>query len=308
MLVRKKKFIGILRCFLLFLLVYLIWFIGVRLTSPGRMIRILGENTEESEEVREKRIRIGCFNMAHGRGDEPGGSNWEGGSRQERADRLDQIAELLRDQDLDLLVLNEVDFNCSWSFGVNQAEYLAKACSFPFRCEQRNLDAGIPFLRIAIGNAILSRFPIQEAGCVDYPPVNWWEPILAGKKRGGKVVIVLPDDRELEVGIVHVETRDEEVRKKSVKKLMDELGVFSVLAGDFNSVEKGDGTTAIDQLIQDGRWQKCGHSQNTFPTRGASRRIDWIFTPKEWREIDSKVVGNAFSDHSLVVGEWEIAR
>jgi hypothetical protein len=34
---------------------------------------------------------------------------------------LGEIADLIRGQDLDLVILNEVDFDCTWSYGVNQA-------------------------------------------------------------------------------------------------------------------------------------------------------------------------------------------
>jgi len=282
----------------------LVWFCIVRLTSDERALRVRGEG--DFSEDWTGTIRIGAYNIAHGRGDDPGGSNWEGGNKKERAERLNAIAELIKKHQLDVLILNEVDFDCTWSHGVNQAAELAKKCGFTYRAEQRNLDLGIPFMRVAIGNAILSRFPIKEAEVLEYPPVNKWEPIVAGKKQGLMGKIALPDDSEIEVFAVHAETRDKNVRKDSVKALLEESGEPSILAGDFNSVRGGDGSTAIDLVFEDSRWQEARATDPTFPTTKPTSRIDWIFVPKSWTEISSKVIASDLSDHALIVGEWKI--
>ena len=282
----------------------LVWFAGVRLTSGGRALQLSGDSG--SPEKWTGTIRIGAYNIAHGRGGDPGGSNWEGGTKEDRAKRLNDIADLINEHQLDVLILNEVDFDCTWSHGVNQAAFVAEKCGFPFRVEQRNLDLGIPFMRVAIGNAILSRFPITEPELVEYPPVNWWEPIVAGKKQGLMGRISLPGDSKIEVFAVHAETRDETVRKDSVEALLKKSGSNSILAGDFNSVRGGDGTTAIDQIFEDGRWIEAQTTDATFSTRKPTQRIDWIFVPKTWTELTSKVIVSDLSDHAFVVGEWRV--
>lgn len=294
-----------LKAFLTVVGFLLIWFVVIRLKSGENMLRLSGQAPDI--EGWEGNIRIGCYNLAHGRGSEPGGSNWGGGSEEERSARLIAIADLIRTQDLDLLILNEMDFDCTWSHGVNQAAILGDACGFRYRLEQRNLDLGIPFMRVAIGNAILSRFPIKDAETVDFPPVNWWEPLVAGKKRGALGMVRLPNGTELEVFAVHAETRDQEVRKGSVKALLKRAGESSILAGDFNSVRQGNGTTAVDLIFGDGRWMASTASTGTFPTVEPRRRIDWIFVPKSWREVESRVLVSDLSDHALVIGEWRIS-
>ncbi len=284
----------------------LIWFGVVRLTSGGRAVRSFGGGEVMSEW--DGRLRVGCYNIAHGRGGEPGGSNWEGGTKDERMVRLAEIAELIREKDLDVVVLNEVDFDCTWSHGVNQAKYLAEECGYGFWVEQRNLDLGFPFFRVAIGNAVLSRFPIQEVAGMEYPAVRWWEPILAGKKGGVKAVVSLPDGSEVEILGVHAETRDEEVRKESVAELIRESDGRAILAGDFNSVRggDGDGTTAVALVVGDGRWREAKAEAATFPSGDPKVRIDWIFVPRGWVEIESEVVVSGLSDHAMVVGEWRV--
>jgi len=287
-------------CFIL-----LAWFGVLRLTSGFREVKLSGGDTL-SQEKWDGMLRIGCYNIAHGRGGVMGGSNWEGGSKEERLERMREIAELIRGQDLDVLVLNEVDFNCTWSHGLNQAEYLAEACGFSEVVEQRNLDLGIPFMRVAIGNAILSHLPIESAEVVPYPAVKWWEPIVAGKKKGVEALVKLPDGSEVEVFAVHLETRDEEVRKASLQEILKKAGPRSILAGDFNSERRGDGSSSIDRALGDGAWQGGADQSPTFPSNQPKIRIDWILVPKAWREVFSKTFAAPLSDHALVVSEWRL--
>ena len=61
-------------------------------------------------------VRIGIYNIAHGRGQVA--SVWEGGDAAARLKRLKDIARLLKDSRLDIVVLNEADFHAPWSKGV----------------------------------------------------------------------------------------------------------------------------------------------------------------------------------------------
>lgn len=276
----------------------------MRATSGSRALSVSGEDGFSGKW--DGTIRIGCYNIAHGRGGEPGGSNWGGGSEEEREKRLEMIAGLIRSEDLDLVILNEVDFNCTWSHGVNQAQTLAKECGYTWVVEQRNLDLGLPFFRVAIGNAVLSRFPVRGIEGVEYPEVNWWEPVLAGKKGGVKAMVELPDGSKMEVFAVHAETRDADVRRDSIKAIIESAGERSVLAGDFNSVLGGDGSTAVDLILNEGRWIAAKADGATFPTKNPENRIDWIFVPRNWVEIGSGVVMSELSDHAMVTGEWRV--
>ena len=112
-------------------------------------------------------LRIACYNIAHGRGQSK--TNWTGEGKTERRQRLDEIAQQIRSVDADIIVLNEVDFDSSWSFSVNQAQYLADAAGYPFRAEQRNLDFRLLAWKWRFGNAVLSRFPIRDAKILDLP-------------------------------------------------------------------------------------------------------------------------------------------
>lgn len=101
-----------------------------RLTSNRRAVRARGviETSLEVETPEDAKLSIASYNIAHGRG--LAESNLSGGTKAERLDRLDKIAALLRDVDADIVVLNEVDFDSSWSYSINQAEYLAQRAGY----------------------------------------------------------------------------------------------------------------------------------------------------------------------------------
>ena len=102
---------------------------------------------------------IGTFNIAHGRG--LAESNWRGSSIRQRKQRLEAIAAVI--QDLDIVVLNEVDFFAPWSWFVNQARCLRKTARFSFMATQHTCR--VPFLRY--GNVTLSRFPLTDCETID---------------------------------------------------------------------------------------------------------------------------------------------
>ncbi len=118
----------LLRACLLLLAVLFLPYVSSRLMSPWRRISIHSAPTPDlqtRESPRpENQIRIASYNIAHGRG--TGDANWNGESRGARITRLDQIAGLLCAIDADIVVLNEVDFDPSWSQSINQARYLAE--------------------------------------------------------------------------------------------------------------------------------------------------------------------------------------
>jgi len=73
------------------------------------------------------------------------------------------------------VVLNEADFDATWSGGINQAQWIAKHAGYPYHVEQRNYDVSLPFFKPRFGNAILSRWPILDAEQIELPAVSKWE-------------------------------------------------------------------------------------------------------------------------------------
>ncbi|NLE36788.1 MAG: hypothetical protein GX621_02045 [Pirellulaceae bacterium] len=290
-----------------------------RLASPWRCVRVrasadhrLAPSTGRDVDS----LRVVCWNVAHGRG--LAESNRRGGSREERRERLDHIAELLRRLDADVVVLNEVDFDASWSFGVNQAEYLAREAGYLHWAEQRNLDFRVLFWKWRFGNAVLSRRPIADAAVVSFPGFSRWETILAGKKRGLVCTIDAPGG-PLRVLAVHACHRSEAVRVASAERMIDlagDGGPALVMAGDFNSTPPGfpgsnrdaQGGNAMERLDDSGVVERRpkrppGPDGMTFHSARPECVIDWILIPPGWRFDDYRVVLSELSDHRPVVAD-----
>lgn len=267
-------------------------------------------------------LRVACYNIAHGRG--LAESNWRGGSEEEREMRLRQIADLLRDLDADVVVLNEVDFDSSWSLSTNQARFLAEQAGYPHWVEQRNLDFRVLSWKWRFGNAILSRHPIVQAKVVDLPGYSAVETFLAGKKRAIECTIELNGERA-RILAVHLCHRSEAVRARSAEMIVDiasSAAVPTIVAGDFNSSPtgfpnsestKGAGN-AMDILDVSARFQRRPEQPSgspgelTYHSARPASTIDWILVPSAWRIVEYRVEPSTLSDHRPIVAGLSLER
>lgn len=293
-----------------------------RATSPLNEIRLYTSDLAGAAESTwgPSQLRVGAYNIAHGRG--TARSNFRGGDRAVRAARLKDIARLLREAELDLVVLNEVDFDSSWSGNVNQAEVIAHEAGFPYRLEQRNVDATLPLFRMRFGNALLSKFPITEVRPLVYPGFSWKETLLVGKKRGAVCTVELPWGRSVRILAVHLEHRNEPVRVASAEVIQRQRrwgGPPLIAAGDFNSTRLGfphvntdsSGRSAMSFLLEGGGFTTLpkdppSRSQLTYSSTGPRSVIDWILVSKPWKLTSIDVLSSKLSDHRPVVGTIEM--
>lgn len=261
-------------------------------------------------------LRVLAWNVAHGRGDAAPGllRNFRGGSEEERVARLVRIAAVLRRANADVVVLNEVDFDASWSGGLNQAEVLARAAGYRTRVEQRNYDVRLPFATFSFGNALLARAPVRDARWVDLPPHSGLEALVAGAKSAS---VVRLDTRIGPVSMVpiHLEVRSAETRRAALPVLArlpaDESAPI-VLAGDFNASPPGwpgaGDSTVVDELLNRG-WQSPrartdpAPDELTYPMSDPRRAIDWILVEPTLRVVEARVldVDPELSDHAPVL-------
>ena len=307
---------------LLFLLSVAGYYVINRLRSKGHAVEVehfahinsLGENRAADDDAW---LEIACYNIAHGRGGTLGESNWNGEDRSARLARVKEIGRTLRKLHIDIVVLNEVDFDAAWSHHTDQAALIAEAGGFPYLARQRNFDLAFPFFRYRFGNAILSRWPIVDAQPMPFEPLSPWEDRLAGNHDSIMAKIELPDGAQISLWGVHLEVRDAEVRRKAAQQILKQRNKISgplLIAGDFNSEYRGelgsadrDGPpTAIETLVDSEMFQVrpalgAADRSLTFPSENADRGIDWILVPADWEVTASKVIRSDLSDHLPVV-------
>jgi endonuclease/exonuclease/phosphatase family metal-dependent hydrolase len=295
------------------LIVFGAWLLNL-LRSGSRQVQVVTVTPEQSLE-RPKRtvdtLRILAWNIAHGRGNTD--ENWNGETLAERTERLKAIAEVIFQSRADIVILNEVDFDSTWSHGVDQARTLALAADYPHVAEQRNVDLRLPGFSWKFGNAVLSRYPLGHAVPLHYPAYSAFEAAVAGKKNGMVVTAATPWGT-LDLIPIHLSHRSTTTRIESIKVIREHLGygIPTILAGDFNCSRSPDPDplrlTAIDRLLQEGTWTSRPHppygsGEYTYPTGAERERIDWIAVPANWTVVRSEVIPSTLSDHRPVFME-----
>jgi endonuclease/exonuclease/phosphatase family metal-dependent hydrolase len=299
--------------------VLLLPYLFSRFASPWRRVSVYSMPTgaAATPQRSDASLRIACYNIAHGRG--LAASNWQGGSRAERLARLDQIAQLLRRMDADVVVLNEVDFQSSWSHSVNQARVLAEKAGYAYRAEQRNVDCRVLLSAWRFGNAVLSKYPIVDARVIDLPGYSAWETVLAGEKRGVLCDIKAGEQAVRIVGL-HLSYRSEAVRAESAVlavQIAADSSVPVIIAGDLNSTPPDfpgaattpDGDNAIAVIDRSGRFCRSPasppvtDSHFTFHSAEPRQVIDWIIIPADWHFRQYRVQPSPLSDHRPVFAD-----
>ena len=283
-----------------------------RLTSSSRLVVLRDEDDFPTCFCENDTFTLAVMNIAHGRG--LAESNWDENGSAKRQ-RVHRIGELLVELDADIVVLNEVDFNTTWSGHVNQATSLAKYAKYPMWIEQRNLDFRFLYGSFSFGNALLSRFPIANFKYIEYPAARDWEPWVCGKKGGASVTIQVQPKKFIQIFPVHTEHRDERVRYESVEEIIRSTSQApTILAGDFNSTPTGfpghhatrNNKNSLDLMFGQEDFETRPQSSPqpedfTFPSNAPEKVIDWVFVSKHFEIIDYQVVDSELSDHRPVL-------
>ncbi len=309
----KYMFSGIMLC----IVIVLGWFAVVRLSSPWTVVKkiTLSQEPANTSHTNVQTLRVGCYNIAHGRGGQFGASSWDGGSRAEKIIRLKKIGHLLRETQLEIVVLNEVDFSSIWSGHLDQAKVIATEGGYPYILEQRNLNMAIPFISIRFGNVILSKYPINDIQFLDYPnPSEVVEVFSGGYKEGVVATITLPDSSQVNVAAIHLCVSSKSIRNASVQMLLDvqrQSSLPLIIMGDFNAAFNGypqhstdeRGLNAIELLLDSQQVTTIvpelpiSSELFTFPSEEPARIIDWIFVSSGWQVQKIHVIQTSLSDH-----------
>jgi endonuclease/exonuclease/phosphatase family metal-dependent hydrolase len=315
---RRAAYAVLVACSFCFL-----WFLANRAVSPWRAVRTLVMAPDAvPREPFEGRLRIATYNIAHSRG--MASSNWQRGDMEAVRARLSRIADRLRDEDLDIVILNEVDLDAFWTCHLDQARFIAGRAGFPICIEQRNFDMSLPFLRMRWGNAVLSRLPMSEAWLVPLPSLSRCEALLAGRKQGLLCTVAPADAPPFRLLAVHLEHRSEAARVRGaaeIERLRGRSDMPLVLAGDMNSAPAGfphaertdDGRTALSVLLSGGAYRTMPEGEPTpqdltFSTDDPHCAIDWIMVPTQWNIVAKDVRDWPLSDHQPVLMEVNTGR
>jgi endonuclease/exonuclease/phosphatase family metal-dependent hydrolase len=227
----------------------------------------------------------------------------------ERGVRFAGVLETLRKLDADVLLLQEVDRYCDRSGGRDVAADLAAALgmNWVFAGEFQEIGEGTEGRAAVHGQAILSRFPITDAGVLVFAEqARWrWRLNPVQPRRGGRMALRARTGAML-VYSAHLESGDNDsLRRKQLDEMVRDQQREAqpaervVLAGDFNNPPLAQssmfGAIRAERFIDShGATPRLTSISRTYP-------IDWIFV-KNLAFADSNVyMVERVSDHFPVV-------
>ncbi len=211
---------------------------------------------------------------------------------------VDAIAKVVRDQNPDVLALQEVDVHTKRSGNIDQAALLAeKTGMYAYFAKSIDHEGG------DYGVAILSKFPLTNARTIRLPETS--NP--AAEDRVVAIAdITFRNGKKLSVGSTHLDVstpanRDEQVA--ALNAIADTLALPLILSGDMNTTPQ---TTAFATLLEKYR-PSCTDCGFTIPVNTPKRVIDFVLAAKRsgWVPVSTAVVNEPYpSDHLAVVAEW----
>ncbi|MDP2693006.1 MAG: endonuclease/exonuclease/phosphatase family protein [bacterium] len=244
------------------------------------------------------KIRVMSFNIANARGntDEFLASKWEETIR----DNLDWIVKLIRNYDIDVVCLNEVDFGSIRTYNIDMASYIANALCYNHVIREKIFD--IPS-ELEVGNAIVSRFPLHLNGHRQYG-----DGLIDRVRHIFKSFVdfdVLLDDsgRKLNIVLTHLDHHCEKVRCKEVNTLIRHLEGKQnpfVLLGDLNSTP---GEKCFEILMKTGLVGNPYLGIRTYPADVPKRAIDHILVSPGLSIQNYHTVLMQASDHLPIIGD-----
>lgn len=277
--------------------------------------------------------------FAHGVGSE--GTNYKQKSAKEYQENLEQIARVVLKNNVDILLLQEIDFKADRTYGINQANVIASkllmADTAPAVSWKLNylpfpgspLDRKDHFGSIESGGAILSRYRLEnhEYELLEKPNENSWHYNLFYPSRYIQSAEAFVVDRASKIMNLHLEAFRVKNRRKQMQKLISIVKEQKPLlfAGDFNTFD----TEQVEKLVFDGddytgdtSYQDLKNSipknytealeqdsvfLGSFPAEKPDRRLDYIFyDSNRLKLIEANVVQgvSGLSDHLPVVATF----
>jgi endonuclease/exonuclease/phosphatase family metal-dependent hydrolase len=213
---------------------------------------------------------------------------------------LQRIADIVRDEDVDIVGLQEVDRHWSErSDFVDQASWLAKELHmhviYGANLDMDPLEPGQP--RRQYGTAILSDAPILDWDNTFLPRFEGHE--QRGLLRARVVVRGVP----LLVYNTHLQHNNAAERVEqatAIKSLIGTPNASVILLGDLNATPNTpEITTLVDDLVD--AWEQAGVGDgHTIPSEDPNRRIDYVLTSQDVVARFATVVTSTASDHRPV--------
>lgn len=209
---------------------------------------------------------------------------------------LDAIARVIREQNPDLVALQEVDVNTSRSGNINQAAALAEKLGMNFFFAR-----AIDFGGGEYGVAILSKYPLSEMNLVPLPEDAAPE---AEDRVLATANLTLPGGITIRFGSTHLDVQNAANRLQQVQAINSIAAreqLPFILAGDFNDLPESEAIAELDKAFTRTCQSDCAP---TIPVDVPTRAIDFITFSKAsgFKVVSQQVIPERYaSDHLPVV-------
>jgi endonuclease/exonuclease/phosphatase family metal-dependent hydrolase len=228
-----------------------------------------------------------------------GGVKFESRDRVET--RLRKMAATIRAENPDLVFLSEAITECG-PCNVDQVEFIAREVGLPHIATGENYNIGVPFYRVAGGNAILSRVPLAPVANFDlagrrpfWVTKNNRRALAASAEFGGKPVLLVA---------LHNDSYSIRNNEAQVRQILEWLGDRpAMLAGDFNAKPN---QPPMKLLRESNKFAGEWDGAPTYFDGDRKERIDFILAPAAWELIDTKVIADDTSDHHPLVSRFRV--
>lgn len=241
----------------------------------GLLIFSMSTTTKAAEPEPSSELRVMSWNIRHGVGMDDQLS-------------LERIAAVIRKENPDVILVQEVDKGCKRSDGVDQATELGKLLEFHSAFgKAMDFDGG------QYGQAILSRFPIQDAKVHELPG--------SGEPRIAFSGILETPIGTLTVATIHLDHRDPDQRVAQAQVAAEALAQGKqpvILGGDFNDLPDSKTLAVFNQAP----WTVVSKTGKTHPSDHPEIEIDHILLRGLLSMEPSVVIDERIaSDHRPVI-------
>jgi len=224
--------------------------------------------------------------------------NTHAGTDAKRVTNLERVAQIIKNEKADIVLLQEVDSATRRSGGVDQVARLRALTGY-----HGVFGRAIDYDGGGYGIAILSRWPIVSDTLFHLPVAQH---DAKYEERGALVAVISTPGGALRVIDTHLEAYSNSYRLEQARALAAIAAAqrdrgTTILGGDFNS-EPGSGVISI---FADSGWRdafvQCGAGSGlSFPADVPVKRIDYLLLSGATTCASAKVIDTDASDHRPV--------
>jgi len=263
------------------------------------------------------KLRILSWNISYGYGMGSEGVGYHTRIRTHFEDTLNAMSEFLKHVQIDVALLQEVDFHSRRSHFIEELDWLARRSGLLHRQSFVTWDAPyVPypglnpknhFGRIVSGGGILSRYPLEPLHCELLPKprensrlYNWFY-----LSRFLQAVSVQTPVGDLKVCNLHLEAFSAKNREMQLQRLQDRLteNDWSLAGGDFNGeFELREGMSPD--------WRAYPAPEPTFPSLRPDQKLDgFIVKSGDFSQVTIETLNTGtLSDHFPVLLEVNLSK